>query len=442
MEETRNTTSAQAEAPFSRSAAFERKTMDSLGHGSSEGFDQERSWRFWAFDIVVALAAFAFGCVQLLLTSTSVVYVDVAFRELTGMVTHVPTVYAYVAVGFTTLPLVLRRCAPWAVLAITLACFVYSAAFVDSAALSVVGPVVAAFTVARMRDVRQGIAAACISALAVIVAASPAQSEYLSWVMRFQNIALFAAAVMAGFALRMHNAYLSETKRRLDESERRNEELAARRVAEERVRIAREVHDITAHSLSAVAIQAAAAERLIDLDANAAKESISDIRHVAKSSLEEIRSLVGVLRGDEAAEKAPAEGTERMEDVVDYLKKAGIDVEFSHRAYDASAVPAFVDMTLFALAREAATNTVRYAQATKASVTLRSSTTQASLSFSDDGCGFDAQEARSRSDGGGHGLQGMAERIEALHGTLELRSAPGAGVAIEAVIPLEVAHGS
>lgn len=146
-----------------------------------------------------------------------------------------------------------------------------------------------------------------------------------------------------------------ETRRRLAEAERTREELAARRVADERVRIAREVHDITAHSLSAVTIQAAAAERLIDLNPAAAKEAIADIRSVSKSSLDEIRSLIGVLRGDEAAEHAPAEGTERMGDVVSFLQRAGIEVDFDESDYDKAQVPAFVDMALFSLARESAT---------------------------------------------------------------------------------------
>lgn len=166
---------------------------------------------------------------------------------------------------------------------------------------------------------------------------------------------------LGGFGVRMYHAYMEETRRRLAEAERTREELAARRVADERVRIAREVHDITAHSLSAVTIQAAAAERLIDLNPAAAKEAIADIRSVSKSSLDEIRSLIGVLRGDEAAEHAPAEGTERMGDVVSFLQRAGIEVDFDESDYDKAQVPAFVDMALFSLARESATNAVRHA---------------------------------------------------------------------------------
>ncbi|MDO4443681.1 MAG: histidine kinase, partial [Slackia sp.] len=271
-------------------------------------------------------------------------------------------------------------------------------------------------TVASESGGRHAVAAGVLTAAVMLVAPTPLPSETLATMMRVQNAVFALAAVSAGFAVRTYRAYVQETKRRLEEAERGREELAARRVAEERVRIARDVHDITAHSLSAVAIQAAAAERLIDLDSDAAKEAIADIRTVSKSALDEIRSMVGVLRGDEAAQKAPAEGTERLGDVVAYLERAGLSVHCSTRGYDRSAVPTLVDMALFALAREAATNTVRHARASHADITLRSTAHSASLVFADDGVGFSPQE---RKNADGHGLQGMAERIEALGGSFQ-----------------------
>lgn len=404
---------------------------DERAQARAQGFMSPRDW---AFDAGVALAAFAFGCVQLFLASTSVIYVDGPFREMAGLVNIVPNQYAYAALAFTTLPLVIRRVAPWATLAIVLACFFFSSGFMSGYALSAVGPMAAAFTVACEAGGRHAIAAGVVTALVALVAPTPLPSETLATVMRVQNVVFAGAAVSAGFAVRTYRAYARETKRRLEEAEHGREELAARRVAEERVRIARDVHDITAHSLSAVAIQAAAAERLVRIDPDAAQEAIGDIRAVSKSALEEIRSMVGVLRGDEPAATAPAEGTERLEDVAAYLERAGIEVRCSTRGYDRARVPAFVDMALFSLVREAATNTVRHAGAARVDITLRSTATTASLSFSDDGSGFDVREAR-RAEG--HGLQGMAERIEALGGRFEIRGDRGcslfAEIALEGV---------
>ena len=400
--------------------------------------DEERTAKDWAIDIAVAVAAFVFGCAQLVLASTSVVFVDNLFREMMQQVDLVPGFYSYVALAFTTLPLVLRRVAPWPTLIIVTACFLFTAGYMYGFSLSAVGPVIAVFTVASERPRREAVLAVVVVSVAMALVSTPYQSSTLAFIMKGMNVVLVVAGGLAGFAMRVYSAYLVETRRRLDEAERGREELAARRVAEERVSIARDVHDITAHSLSAVAIQAAAAERLVDIDPAAAKEAIGDIRAVSKSALEEIRAMIGVLRGDEEAEKAPAEGTERMGDLVDYLERAGIRVTLSRRGYDRAAVPTFVDMTLFQVVREAATNTVRHAQAHAVTILLRSTASQAYAEFSDDGVGMDTDAAK-RAEG--HGLQGMAERVGAIGGTFTVRSAPGDGCTVVAEIPLEGNHG-
>ena len=141
-------------------------------------------------------------------------------------------------------------------------------------------PIVAVYTVASERARGEALAAAAVVGVCAAVVPMGASSVAMALVMRIENVAFVVVAALGGFGVRMYHAYMEETRRRLAEAERTREELAARRVADERVRIAREVHDITAHSLSAVTIQAAAAERLIDLNPAAAKEAIADIRSV------------------------------------------------------------------------------------------------------------------------------------------------------------------
>ncbi len=391
----------------------------------------------WGLDISIAIVAFAFGCAQMVITASSVVHVS-SGPYGASMINYVPNLYAYLAVALTTAPLVLRREAPWFVLALTLACYAFlSNSMGGAVSISPIGPIVAVYTVASERTRAEALAAAAIVGVCAIVVPTGAASATLALVMRIENVAFVALAAIGGFGVRMYHAYLEETRGRLAEAERTREELAARRVADERVRIAREVHDITAHSLSAVTIQAAAAERLIDLNPQAAKEAIADIRSVSKSSLEEIRSLIGVLRGDEAAEHAPAEGTERMVDVVSFLQRAGIEVDYDCSNYDKDEVPAFVDMALFSLAREAATNVVRHAQASHVQICLAATLQEASLKFVDDGVGMDA---KTREGAAGHGLEGMGERMGALNGRFTIESEPGRGCAIRAAVPLEVVH--
>ena len=398
---------------------------------------QNRSATDWGIDVAVALVAFAFGCAQMVITASSVVHVD-AGPYGSSWVNYVPKIYAYLAVALTTAPLILRREAPWFVLALTLACYVFlSNSMGGTVSLSPIGPIVAVYTVASERARGEALAAAAVVGVCAAVVPMGASSVAMALVMRIENVAFVVVAALGGFGVRMYHAYMEETRRRLAEAERTREELAARRVADERVRIAREVHDITAHSLSAVTIQAAAAERLIDLNPAAAKEAIADIRSVSKSSLDEIRSLIGVLRGDEAAEHAPAEGTERMGDVVSFLQRAGIEVDFDESDYDKAQVPAFVDMALFSLARESATNAVRHAHAAHICIELASSPLKAVLVFSDDGVGMGSGV---REHAEGHGLEGMGERIEALNGAFTIESEPGRGCTIRAEVPLEVVH--
>ena len=398
---------------------------------------QNRSATDWGIDVAVALVALAFGCAQMVITASSVVHVD-AGPYGSSWVNYVPNIYAYLAVALTTAPLILRREAPWFVLALTLACYVFlSNSMGGTVSLSPIGPIVAVYTVASERARGEALAAAAVVGVCAAVVPMGASSVAMALVMRIENVAFVVVAALGGFGVRMYHAYMEETRRRLAEAERTREELAARRVADERVRIAREVHDITAHSLSAVTIQAAAAERLIDLNPAAAKEAIADIRSVSKSSLDEIRSLIGVLRGDEAAEHAPAEGTERMGDVVSFLQRAGIEVDFDESDYDKAQVPAFVDMALFSLARESATNAVRHAHAAHICIELASSFSKAVLVFSDDGVGMGSGV---REHAEGHGLEGMGERIEALNGAFTIESEPGRGCTIRAEVPLEVVH--
>ena len=422
-------------------AGFVKHNIASSGifGGASEkgAAPQNRSAADWGIDVAVALVAFAFGCAQMVITASSVVHVD-AGPYGSSWVNYAPNIYAYLAVALTTAPLILRREAPWFVLALTLACYVFlSNSMGGTVSLSPIGPIVAVYTVASERARGEALAAAAVVGVCAAVVPMGASSVAMALVMRIENVAFVVVAALGGFGVRMYHAYMEETRRRLAEAERTREELAARRVADERVRIAREVHDITAHSLSAVTIQAAAAERLIDLNPAAAKEAIADIRSVSKSSLDEIRSLIGVLRGDEAAEHAPVEGTERMADVVSFLQRAGIEVDFDESDYDKARVPAFVDMALFSLARESATNAVRHAHASRIRIELASSPSKATLVFSDDGVGMGSGV---REHAEGHGLEGMGERIEALNGAFTIESEPGRGCTIRADVPLEVVH--
>ena len=395
----------------------------------------------WLVDAVVALGAFGFGCLQLTL-AVNLLIPDDFMRRLMGIQAVVPTVLSVATIALTTAPLVLRRSFPWPVFAWTMLAWGFFQGELNGIALSVVGPLVALFTVAAERTRGEAVAA-CVLAVAVLLFAPvpPDQSRILTQLTMFQNVALVAAAAFAGYALHEHQDRARAIEERAREAERTRETEAQRRVEEERVRIAREVHDITAHSLSAVSIQAAAAERLIERDPAAARAAIGEVRATARQALEEIRAMVGVLRsGPEAAETAPTAGTDRMADLVAYLEGAGIQASLAMEGYRRAAVPAFIDVALFGIAREAATNMVRHARATSAVLTLATDGERAFLSVEDDGRGFVYRPSAVA----GHGLAGMHERVKLLGGTFETGPSASGGFRIAVSVPLTKGerHGS
>lgn len=440
------------------------------------------SARDWGVDVAVCVVAFLFGCGQLMLTASAIVVPDLALRQYLGIVNVVPSPPVFAALALTTLPVVVRRRFPIPVFAFCLVAFLMLQNAFDGFSLPIVGPVVALFTVADEHGrVELGVCLG-VAIAGLVLGGAPSQTASLAFFTRVQNVVFVAAAALAGYANRTHRAYVRAVEDRAAEAERSREEEAARRVEEERVRIAREVHDITAHSLSAVSIQAAAAERMIDRDPAAAKEAIATARATAKSALEDIRSMIGVLRhGDDAVETAPAAGTDRMDDLVEYLRGAGLAVEIDAAGYDRARVPAHVDMALYTLAREATTNIVRHAHAQHASIRLVLAGGDARLVVEDDGrgCGtpfvpIGAREAGKSAaaveaggnmsgsaaradvvggavrgegtavraalpqaaDGAGHGIAGMAERAGLLGGAFAAGDLSGGGFCVEAAIPV------
>ena len=195
-----------------------------------------------------------------------------------------------------------------------------------------------------------------------------------------------------------------------------------------------------------MSIQLAAAERLVERNPQMAKEAVSTARATAKAALDDIRSMIGVLRhGDDAAETMPAAGTNQVGELESYLRGAGLDVTLDMAAYDRALVPAHIDMALFTVAREACTNAVRHAGARAVSLRFAVEGEAATLSVIVDGvgCGVAAQPADMAAqqlpraaDGAGHGVAGMAERVHVLGGSFSAGDDENGGFCVRASIPL------
>lgn len=390
----------------------------------------------WLIDVVIVAGAFGFGCLQLTL-SVNLLVPDDFTRRLMGIESVVPTGFSLMAIATTTIPLVLRRKFPWAVFVCSMLAWCIFQSEMSGISLSAVGPLIALFTLALMRSRKQVTVAALLAVVLFLIApAPPSQTRLLTQLIRLQNVSFAVAVAFAGYATHEHQDRMRAVEERAEQAERTRETEARRRVEEERVRIAREVHDITAHSLSAVSIQAAAAERLIDCDPDAAKHSIAEVRRISKTALEEIRAMIGVLRsGEDAAPSSPTAGTDRLGDIVEYLEGAGVKTSLVLQDYHREVVPLFIDVALFGIVREAATNIVRHAQASKACIALATvAEGKVQLTIDDDGCGFTYDALRVS----GHGIEGMRERVGLLGGTFQTMRSSLGGFRIQVTVPLNM----
>ena len=403
--------------------------------------------RDWAVDASVAVIAFLFGVAQMMLEASSIIIPDLALRQYLGLVNVVPSSTAYLALAVTTMPLVFRRKFPWPVFVVTSVAMLVSQYSFESLSMPVFGPLVALFTLASERGRVETIVATVLLAVGVFATANAESTAILTFFSRFTNITLLVCGALAGYAYKVNRALAAEAELRAEQAERTREEEAARRVEAERVRIAREVHDITAHSLSAVSVQAAAAERLIDRDSQAAKEAIAAVRATSKRALDDIRNMIGVLRhGDDPADTAPITDTSQVSAVAAYLEDAGVRTALDLVFYDRSKVPAHIDVALFNVVREAATNIVRHAGATHAMIRLGCDATAAWAEVVDDGHGCGTPEATAApgapgtlphaADGAGHGVTGMAERVTVLGGTFSAGDVATGGFRVTAIVPL------
>jgi signal transduction histidine kinase len=335
--------------------------------------------------------------------------------------------YALVAGSF--LPLALRRKSPWLALALAGSSSVAYAVLPSPPAFTTLAPMLALYTLTATAKRRYaGVIAMLVTAAALSLPAIAYGNH--RWVVEVGgSFALMAAAALLGDTARNRRLYVAEVEQRALDAERTREEEARRRVGEERLRIAREVHDIVAHSLSIVAVQAAAADTLVDTDPARAHESLGHIRATSKQALSELRSMLGVLRDAEAVPFEPSPDLSRLPQLIDRVRDTGLEVILD-ADLDAAAVPAHVSLSAFRIVQEALTNVVRHAEANRATVRLHLAGDQLMIEVLDDGIG-----AAARNAGRGHGIEGMAERVAVLGGTFEAHPAEK-GFSVRATIPL------
>ena len=210
------------------------------------------------------------------------------------------------------------------------------------------------------------------------------------------------------------------------------EEEARRAVSEEQATIARELHDVIAHSVSVIVVQAAAAEEVFESRPDQARAALRSIERSGRDALGELRRLLsGVRPGGDGEPTHPQPGLDRLDELAAPLRAAGLTVVV-RREGEASVLPASVDLSAFRIVQEALTNTLRHARATRVEVAVRFGADAVEVDVRDDG------RAGGATDGGpGQGLVGMRERAALLGGTLEAGPLPGGGYRVHAALPVE-----
>ncbi|MFC0041090.1 histidine kinase [Actinomadura rayongensis] len=336
--------------------------------------------------------------------------------------------------------LVLRRRFPLAVLVIAVGAMVaLTAGRYPPTVTEVAAFLVAVYGVAAHRPLARA-ALGGVVALAAVVAVLAATPEDVGLMAFLMNGLLVAGAWVLGRNLRMRRVYFAELEDRAARLERaRGTDARAARI-EERSRIARELHDVVAHHVSVMTVQAGAARRVIDRNPAGAREAMSTIEEVGRTALSEMRRIVGVLRTERdeggGGELAPQPGLGDVGELLEHVRETGLAVQLWIEGEARTPSPG-VDVAAFRLIQEALTNTLKHAgPAARAWVRLYYGERDLTVEIEDDGHGtstISAEDAESP----GHGLVGMYERVALFGGELRIGPRVGGGFGVRARFPLE-----
>jgi signal transduction histidine kinase len=238
---------------------------------------------------------------------------------------------------------------------------------------------------------------------------------------------------LVGRTLRHQQALARELAEKADRAEHEREEEERRAIEAERARIARELHDVLAHNLSVMVVQASAARRILDRDPDTASDAAHLIRATGREALAELRHLFGTVRRGEGEPLAGPPSILRVERLAARAREAGLSVRVKVEGTPV-VLPAGVDVTAYRVVQEALTNTLKHAGHANAVVTVRYEPWELVVEVEDDGAGT-ARNGDLSDAGGGHGLVGMRERVQVYGGKLQAGRRRGGGYAVRARLP-------
>jgi signal transduction histidine kinase len=365
--------------------------------------------RRWAVDTAIALAVTA-------------AQLGGAYAWHRHAVAAGPTVYIASAVG--GMSLIARRRYPVGVLAVALAATLWAEAVSRNG-------VWLALVVAFFNAVLARRRAAAVASLVI----GYAVSVWPPWLIgrRGHASAAFALGLAVFLVCLLSAAELIRVRsQRAAALQSGREEELRRRASEERMRMARDLHDVVAHNISVINVQANTALHLMDRQPERARSALTIINDVSRNALVELRSALGVLRdADERAPRSPSPGLSRLGDLADSATAAGLAVHIEEAERPAP-LPADVDLAAYRIIQEALTNSARHSGGTKATVRVSYGDGALVVEVDDDGI----PRPPGPGSGPGHGIAGMTERAKALGGTLQAGPQPEGGFGVRAWLPV------
>jgi len=353
-----------------------------------------------------------------------------------------PRTLLVVIVGFATLPIALRRKYPLPVLVVVIC----------ATALATIGshnltgfPLVALplYSVATQYERRDSIIALCGTCVAILVSILIADLIHGSSANQaFNSVLAGGAAWFVGDSVRARRAYVAGLTQQAEERQRLETERAQQSIGEERLRIARELHDIVAHSLSVIAIQSGVGRHVLDMQPEEARKALAAVETTSRSALDELRRVLGVLRSDDpdGPSLVPAPGIGDLGQLLDQCRATGLEVTYRVHGPVVPVSPS-MDLSVYRIVQEALTNVSKHAGTAQAAVDITFAEDAVVVSVLDEGAlhrnGAVLPTDTSVETGAHHGIIGMRERTAMFGGTLTAEPRREGGFEVQARLPLD-----
>jgi signal transduction histidine kinase len=294
--------------------------------------------------------------------------------------------------------------------------------------------VIAGYTVAAYEDRPRALGglAALLAAAVIWSVRDPVPANLRAHVVTAVWLSPVVMGWLLGAYLRTRRLYVRALHERADRAEREREEQAHAAVASERTRIARELHDILAHNVSVMVVQAEAADEMLQRDMpDRARAPVWKIQETGRAALTDMRRMLGILReADSGPALTPQPGIANLQMLLTQVRESGLPVELEVRG-DPEPLPPGIDLSAYRIVQEALTNALKYAGPARACVVVHFAPGSLTLEIDDDGVGSSA------AGNGGHGLVGMRERVAVFGGDVEAGPKRGGGYRVTARLPLE-----